>query len=246
MKVQINADINDSLELKFETLGKKIKDAVHEAIKADIERIRSEFNAKLSDLSNKLEKNITAKMSSMLESRVSCEVASAKQQLADEINIPHMKKELKAYADAVRSTPSNSFEDQKKRIVIKGIPQEPNESEQCTADKVNALIRDGCKLSHIRVTKVQRVQPRGKGPGPIIATVDSFEQKQTLMRAKRVLMNSNNYKRVFIENDYGPEVRKSDSNWRTILKEIGKQNQYRVAGGKLFPVRQREETPNKH
>ena len=33
------------------------------------------------------------------------------------------------------------------------------------------------------------------------------------------------------------ETRKKDSNLRTILKEIGKNKQYRVEGGKLFPLK---------
>ena len=45
-------------------------------------------------------------------------------------------------------------------------------------------------------------------------------------------------KKVHIENDYAPETRSTDSNLRTILKEIGKNKQYRVAGGKIFSVRQ--------
>ena len=58
------------------------------------------------------------------------------------------------------------------------------------------------------------------------------------MKTKNALKNVEKYKKVYIENDYAPEVRSADSNLRTILKEIGKCKQYRVAGGKIFSARQ--------
>ena len=41
---------------------------------------------------------------------------------------------------------------------------------------------------------------------------------------------------VYIKNDYCQETRKTDSNLHTLLKEMGKNNPYRVEGGKLFPI----------
>ena len=58
------------------------------------------------------------------------------------------------------------------------------------------------------------------------------------MKNKTFLKNVNKYKKVYIENDYSSETRNTDSNLRTILKEIGKDKQYRVAGGKISSTRQ--------
>ena len=58
------------------------------------------------------------------------------------------------------------------------------------------------------------------------------------MKNKKILKNVNKYKKGYIENDYSNETRNTDSNLRTILKEIGKDEQYRVAGGKVFSTRQ--------
>ena len=118
------------------------------------------------------------------------------------------------------------------------IPCDRNETAQVSKDKVSALIRDGCKLSNVKVTQAERKFSKGKKPGPIIATIETFEQKQSLMKNKNSLKNVNKYKKVYIENDYSPETRNTDSNLRTILKEIGKDKQYRVAGGKIFSARQ--------
>ena len=131
-----------------------------------------------------------------------------------------------------------TFEECKKRIVVRGLPCDRNEAAQVTYDKVMALIRDGCKLCDIKVTQAERKFSRGKKPGPVIATIENFEQKQKLMKGKNALKNTEQYKRVNIENDYAPETRNADTNLRTILKEFGKSKQYRVAGGKVYAVRQ--------
>ena len=192
----------DSLE---EDLQGKIKELVSVAIKAEVDKVRTEYSAEINSLK--------AKVSSL----------------------------EKSYADVVRVNGMSSaaaFEERKKRIVVRGIPCDRNETAQVSKDKVSALIRDGCKLSNVKVTQAERKFSKGKKPGPIIATIETFEQKQSLMKNKNSLKNVNKYKKVYIENDYSPETRNTDSNLRTILKEIGKDKQYRVAGGKIFSARQ--------
>ena len=58
------------------------------------------------------------------------------------------------------------------------------------------------------------------------------------MKSKNMLKNIEQYKKVYIDNDYAPEVRNADTNLRTILKEIGKHKQYRVSGGKVLSIKQ--------
>ena len=53
--------------------------------------------------------------------------------------------------------------------------------------------------------------------------IENFEQKQKLVKAKNSLENIEQYKKVYIENDYASETCNSDSNLRIILKEIGKE-----------------------
>ena len=192
----------DSLE---EDLQGKIKELVSVAIKAEVDKLRSEYSAEINSLKAK--------------------VASLE----------------KSYADVVKDNGMSSaaaFEQRKKRIVVRGLPSDRNEAAQVTHDKVMALIRDGCKLHDVKVIQAERKSTRGRKPGPVIATIETFEQKQKLMKAKNSLKNVEQYKKVYIENDYAPETRNSDSNLRTILKEIGKDKQYRVAGGKVYSVRQ--------
>ena len=92
------------------------------------------------------------------------------------------------------------------------------------------------------MTSAERKGVKGKKPGIIVATRASFEQKQKLMKAKPQLKSCQKYRKVFIENDYSQEIRTCDSNFRTILKEMGKDKQFRVAGGKVYPVKSKAES----
>ena len=81
---------------------------------------------------------------------------------------------------------------------------------------MTALIRDGCKLSivsNVKVIQAERKFSKGRKAGTIIATIETFEQKQSLMKNKNSLKNVNKYKKVYIENDYSPETRNADSTY---------------------------------
>ena len=132
------------------------------------------------------------------------------------------------------------FEERKKRIVVRNLPQGANETLQIVMDKVNAMIRDGCKLTNVKDTAAERKTLAGRKPGVIVASIETFPQKQKLMKSKSSLKKTAAYKRVYTENDYCSETRKTDSNLRTILKEIGKNKQYRVEGGKIVSAKGKE------
>ena len=204
--------------------------------------IQSSHN-KLSQRLDSLENDLKGKISELVTAAIKSEVAKLRDEYSSEIDSLKAKVTQleKSYADIVKNNGQASrseFEERKKRVVIRGLPGDNKESGQSTLDKVMALIRDGCKLADVTVTHAERKSTRSKKPGPVIATIESFEKKQTLMKAKNGLKNIEQYKRVYIENDYAPEIRSVDSNLRTILKEIGKNKQYHVNGGKMFPVRQ--------
>ena len=198
---------------------------------------------KLSKRLDSLEEDLQGKIKELVSVAIKVEVDKVRTEYSAEINSLKAKVSSleKSYADVVRVNGMSSaaaFEERKKRIVVRGIPCDRNETAQVSKDKVSALIRDGCKLSNVKVTQAERKFSKGKKPGPIIATIETFEQKQSLMKNKNSLKNVNKYKKVYIENDYSPKTRNTDSNLRTILKEIGKDKQYRVAGGKIFSARQ--------
>ena len=198
---------------------------------------------KLEKRLDNLEKDLEGKITELISVAIKTEVNKLRSEYSSEIDSLKAKVTQleKSYADIVKNNGhivNSEFEERKKRIVVRGLPCDKNESAQVTHDKVMGLIRDGCKLADVIVTKAERKFSRGRKPGPVIASIEYFEQKQKLMKSKNMLKNIEQYKKVYIDNDYAPEVRNADTNLRTILKEIGKHKQYRVSGGKVLPIKQ--------
>ena len=225
--VSENSDVPPGIKLLFKNLSQDIQTSY----------------AKLEKRLDNLEKDLEGKITELISVAIKTEVNKLRSEYSSEIDSLKSKVSQleKSYADIVKNNGhvvNSAFEERKKRIVVRGLPCDRNESAQVTHDKVMGLIRDGCKLADVKVTKAERKFSRGRKPGPVIATIESFEQKQKLMKSKNMLKNIEQYKKVYIDNDYAPEVRNADTNLRTILKEIGKHKQYRVAGGKVLPMKQ--------
>ena len=161
---------------------------------------------KLSQRLDSLENDLKGKISELVTEAIKSEVAKLRDEYSSEIDSLKAKVTQleKSYAEVVKNSGQvtrAAFEERKKRIVIRGLPGDNGESGQVTRDKVMSLIRDGCKLADVSVTHAERKSTRSKKPGPVIATVESFEKKQTLMKAKNSLRNIDQYKQVYIEND---------------------------------------------
>lgn len=81
----------------------------------------------------------------------------------------------------------------------------------------------------------ERKRPRDGNidKGIVIAELESREQRTTVLRAKCNLKNSRNYRTVYIEPDTDLQTREAAANWRLILNEIGKQDDYVVLGSRI-------------
>ena len=103
-----------------------IKELVSVAIKAEVDKLWTEYSAEINSLKSK--------------------VANLE----------------KSYAEVVRDNGMSSaaaFEERKKRIVVRGIPCGRTETAQESQDKVMALVRDGCKLSDVKVKGAKNRDP---------------------------------------------------------------------------------------
>ena len=89
-------------------------------------------------------------------------------------------------------------------------------------------MRDGLKLKTVNVTSCERKQSKGQKPGLIVARIETVEQKQEIMNVKNCLKNTSDYKNVYIENDRSFSTRVNESNMFTVLKVLGKANDYFV------------------
>ncbi|CAG2244979.1 unnamed protein product [Mytilus edulis] len=189
-----------------------------------------------------LEKNMSKDLAQLIEQKVKHEVSQAKKEIngklssfKDQVNVLEGKVNSmeQSYASVVKQPSVN--DEKKLNIVIKGLPHGKNEENnpQCTLNKVNSLIRDGLKLSNIKFLKAERKVSRDSKSGLIIAKVQSLEDKKSIMKAKSKLKGNKSFSSVYIENDIPWEVRSQQNNLRTILKEIGKSDKYRVVGSKI-------------
>lgn len=232
MRLNLTSVIDD----RFVSFEKKISDAVLKVVHEEIDNVKAEFNTRIDGLSNKLEQKLTK----FVESHVQQKVNSVKENLKQEMGISKLQEDLcsvkKSYACAASASTNSSgvvvgSSGIELNVVIKNMDCDPTEKNDktVTMNKVNKLLRDGLKLKNIKVTQCERKSSRGQKPGIIVATMENAEQKHEVMRKKSHLKNTSNYKKVYIENDRSLESRVNESNMFTVLKELGKANNYFVS-----------------
>ena len=76
----------------------------------------------------------------------------------------------------------------------------------------------------MKVTAAGRKQTRGGKPGLIIATVETAEEKPSVMQRKKNLRKTKHYESVYLEDESPSDQRLTESNMRTLLKACGKSN----------------------
>ncbi|CAC5400384.1 unnamed protein product [Mytilus coruscus] len=181
-------------------------------------------------------------LAQIIEQKVKHEVSQAKKEIngklssfKDQVNVLEGKVNSmeQSYASVVKQPSVN--DEKKLNIVIKGLPHGKNEENnpQCTLNKVNSLIRDGLKLSNIKFLKTERKVSRDSKSGLIIAKSTLFRRQKVDNEGKIQIKGNKSFSSVYIENDIPWEVRSQQNNLRTILKEIGKSDKYRVVGSKI-------------
>ncbi|CAG2192965.1 unnamed protein product [Mytilus edulis] len=90
-------------------------------------------------------------------------------------------------------------------------------------------LADGLKLADINVAKLVRKTSRSDDrPGIVVITFATMEHKKGVLKAKRVLKNSTKYSRVYIENDLPLQQRINNNNNRTLLKALGRDNDFMI------------------
>lgn len=101
-----------------------------------------------------------------------------------------------------------------KILVIRGLPFHEGENLNV---KVNNLFKDVLKCS-VQVCNTERkTSANHSKPGVVIATMQSFDDRQKVLKAKAKLRNSRNYSDVFIQCDQTREERLMMTNFRTVV-----------------------------
>ena len=102
------------------------------------------------------------------------------------------------------------------------------------------ILKDALKLKDIDVQQVERKKSRNEKPGVVIVKVGSKDQCEKVLGRKRILKSHDGYKDVYINADQSQEVRSRQNNVRTILREIGKEQEYIFIGENLVKRKKKD------
>ena len=238
--LDLKRDLASTLDSKFQDFESRLKSAIMVTVREEIESVQKELNDRIDGLSKSIEDKIQAninkkvsadlqKVKSDIKSDIKSELKKDTKQLQDDVS-----KLRKSYADAAASVTEN--DSLIRNIVIRNLKIDQRESsdKQITVNKVNTLFRDGLKLTSVKVTAAERKQTRDGKPGLIIATVETAEQKSSVMQRKKNLRKTKHYESVYLEDERPSDQRLTESNMRTLLKACGKSNDYIFSNGRLF------------
>jgi hypothetical protein len=202
-------------------------------LSADVNMMFMSLNERFDELNSNLENRIASKVSQLLDKRVNNELSkikrdvnntvdskfeSVKQSIKNELttDLAVLRDQIESMQSATSTVPEvRETHDRSLNIVIRNMAESNCER---TAERVNGLLRDGLKLSHVSVSKADRKKSYNDAkPGVIIATLKSKKDKQAIMSAKPQLRHSTRYTKVFIHHDQSPAERKASLNFATIL-----------------------------
>jgi hypothetical protein len=190
-------------------------------VEKEVGQVKEEFHAKMVTANKRIEGLVNI-------------INKAKDGLFNEVN--ELRDGLKSVKhDLTNASVHVDVVHDKNRVVIKMLEEKCDETEnpEITKNSVVSLFRDGLHLNDISVISAERKKANGRPPGVVIATVETNEQKHKIVKNKSKLRNSRNYSHVYIENETTIESRNMEANMRTILKEIGRDNDYMVRNGKI-------------
>ena len=205
--LDLKRDLASTLDSKFQDFESRLKSAIMVTVREEIESVQKELNDRIDGLSksieDKIQPNINKKVSADLQkvksdikSDIKSEMKKDTKQLQDDVS-----KLRKSYANAAASVTEN--DSLIRNIVIRNLKIDQRESsdKQITVNKVNTLFRDGLKLTSVKVTAAERKQTRDGKPGLIIATVETAEQKSSVMQRKKNLRKTKHYESVYLEDE---------------------------------------------
>lgn len=146
-----------------------------------------------------------------------------------------MQNKIDELEKTVKTKTIGEKSESRNKIVIKNLnfDEREKENEEITKNKVQTLLKDGLTLSDITLKSVCRKEGRGSYPGVVIVEIDNFDNKSKIMKNKRKLRANRVYENVYINNDQPAESRNIQASIRTVLKELGKDKDYKFVGTRL-------------
>ena len=230
------SDSGDNGETSLRTLMLNISKDLNASING--------LNRRIVQVEQNLEKNLVEKLTSVIHLTVKEEISKARSDFDSEICAMKLKlSDMENVLQDHNGTINAGDTAQKPcSVIIRNLRESPNEAEgsnPIAKNKVISLVRDGLKLRDVRVSDAERKKANGDNPGLIVATFESHEQVAAVLKAKTDLRKTNDYSSVYIEPFLSQAELSTQTTFRTILREIGKSDNYLVHGSKLIPRRRR-------
>ena len=220
--VVTEADVHVSAQPSVEQLIAKLS--------SDMNMMFLSLNERFDKMESGLEQRISSKVAQLLDKRVNSELSKIRKDVNDRMDDfkESIKADLAADLDEIRDelasrqptldTVSQNTKDLSLNIVIRNLPENSNEN---IKNKVNALFKDGLRLSDVSVSDAERKQSRSESkPGVVIAKLKNKNDKQRVMKEKSKLKDSRRFSKVFIHHDQVPSQRSVSSNFRAILRAM--------------------------
>ncbi|XP_071167347.1 fibronectin-binding protein PlpA-like [Mytilus edulis] len=231
----------------------------HKKLKCDqnqqesrIESMILQLSSQFSSMSNRLDQRISEletnfeekvseklseKLSVMIDNKIKDKIIEVKTEIKGELD--GMKSKMNDLEKTMTEKVTNKTQEEitKNKFVIKNLKYDEREKTETslTLHKVQCLIKDCLGLKNVTLKSVVRKESRGQYPGIILAETTSLESKKEIMKNKSKLKHSRSYDKVYIENDIPLETRNFQNTVRTVLKEMGKEKNFRFAGNRLIP-----------
>jgi chaperonin cofactor prefoldin len=198
-----------SFEDKFEQMQQKLNESIAEVIaktvKREVDKLKTSLNVQLDAFDTRM-----------------CAVEETQQTV--DVRIEGLEEKVDQINDICQIE-----EDRKLNIVLFGVPQAEYENVE---NKVNAVIKEGLKLTSITVQKAERkINNRSTAPGVIVARCRSKADKDNIMKNKSKLRLSTVYKKVMVDSDKSIEQRQAENNARVLAKVF--HDKLKVKGSKL-------------
>lgn len=250
------------LQLSDQMMNYMYENEGHKKLKCDqnqpenrIEAMILQLSSQFSSMSNRLDQRISEletnfeekvseklseKLSVMIDYKIKDKITEVKTEIKGELD--GMKSKMDHLEKTMTENVTNKTQEEitKNKFVIKNLQYDEREKKKTetslTLHKVQCLIKDCLGLKNVFLKSVVRKESRGQYPGIILAETKDLESKKEIMKNKSKLKHSRSYDKVlYIENDIPMETRNFQNTVRSVLKDMGKEKNFRFAGNRLIP-----------
>lgn len=220
---KIETKVTGSMQIMCDNKMKSMK----RDIESEVKRAKKSIEEKDKSVQKEMQRNIRR-----IEETI---IPTVEEHIGDEID--DLTKRVSALENKKESTFStvsceteNHKESEDRSIIVKHLTEGRNES---TLESVDRLIKNGLRLSNIKIESAERWDNRDGNTGAVLVKLQNMEQKKAVMSKKKTLKFSGRYEKVYIEPVLSVQQRIVNANFRRIIKNLG-ENQLYMTGSRIF------------